>query len=214
MRGRKSVLGALTVALMMIAGVAVAAGHLQASTTDVQNVLWFADASDTGGDSLLTRTDGMVLVTIEAADLVPGNAYTVWWVVFNNPAACSDGACGEDDIFVGGDPANDPNFPGIMAAEISVGSATGNVAKADGTAEFGGRLKRNDGNASGHQILFPAGLSGDSVLTASGHDAEIHMVIQNHGKARGGGQLLDQLTFFETGCTPFCEDVQFSMHLP
>ncbi len=214
MRGRRSVLGVATVALVMIAGVAVAAGHLQPSTTDSQNVLWFADASDTGGDSFLTRTEGMVLASIEASGLTPGNAYTVWWVVFNNPGACSDGACGEDDIFVDGSPENGPNVPGIVAAEIAVGNATGNVAKADGTAEFGARLKVNDGDASGHQILFPAGLSGDSVLTASGNNAEIHIVIQSHGQARGGKQLSTQLSLVETGCTPFCEDVQFAVHLP
>jgi len=213
MRGRTSAFGVMTVALVMIAGIAVA-GHLQPSTTDVQNVLWFADQSDTLGDSVLTRIDGMVLASIEGAGLKPGNAYTVWWVVFNNPTACSDGACGEDDIFVDGDPANGLNVPGVIAAEISVGNATGNVAKGDGTAEFGARLKRNDGNASGHQILFPAGLAGDSVLTASGNDAEVHIVIQNHGRARGGQQLSSQLSTVETGCTPFCADIQFAVHLP
>jgi len=214
MRGRTSVFGAMTVAFVMIAGIAVAAGHLQPSTTDVQNVLWFADESDTLGESVLTRTDVMVLASIEGAGLEPGNAYTVWWVVFNNPTACSDGACGEDDIFVDGDPANGLNMAGVAAAEIAVGNATGNVAKADGTAEFGARLKRNDGAASGHQILFPAGLSGDSVLTASGNDAEVHIVIQRHGQARGGQQLSNQLSLVETGCTPLCADVQFAVHLP
>lgn len=213
MRGRKSVLGVMTVVLMMIAGVAVA-GHLQSSTTDVQSVKLFEDESSTGGESVLTRTEGMVLATIEAAGLEPGYAYTVWWVVFNNPGACSDGACGEDDIFIDGNPENGLNVDGVKAAEISVGNATGNVAKSDGTAEFGARLKRNDGNASGHQILFGAGLSSDSVLTASGEDAEVHIVIQSHGQARGAEQLSDQLSLVETGCTPACEDIQFAVHLP
>lgn len=213
MRGRISVLGVMTVVLVMIAGVAVA-GHLQSSTTDVQSVKLFEDESSTGGESVLTRTEGMVLASIEAAGLEPGNAYTVWWVVFNNPGACSDGVCGEDDIFVGGNPENGPNFAGIAAAQIAVGNATGNVAKSDGTAEFGARLKRNDGSTSGHQILFGAGGTGDSVLTASGNDAEVHIVIQSHGQARGGKQLSNQLSLVETGCTPFCADVQFSVHLP
>jgi hypothetical protein len=209
MKSRTGVFSAVLVVMMMIAGVAVA-GHLQPSNTDSQNVYWFADETDTGGDSFLTRTEGMLLASVEAAGLEPGDAYTVWWVVFNNPAGCS-APCGEDDIFTA---EGDLNVPGVIAAEIGIGNATGNIAKSDGTAEFGARLKRNDGDASGHQILFPAGLAGDSVLTASGDDAEVHLIIQGHGQARGGPQLLSQLTFVETGCTPFCADIQFTVHLP
>lgn len=209
MRGRTSVLGIMTVALVLIAGVAVA-GHLQSSETDVQDVFWFADPPvDTGGESVLTRTDKMVLATVEAAGLEPGNAYTVWWVVFNNPGACSDGVCGEDDIL---NEDGTLNGDQIIAAKIAIGNATGNVAKNDGTAEFGARLKQGDD--SGHQVLFPAGFTGDSVLTASGNAAEVHIVIQDHGQARGGPQLGDQLALFNAACTPFCGDIQFSVHLP
>jgi hypothetical protein len=72
----------------------------------------------------------MVTVTVEAAGLTPGDAHTLWWVVFNNPSACSD-PCGEE-------------------------------------------------------ILFPAGLTGQALLTVSGHEAEVHLVIRSHGHARGG----------------------------
>ncbi len=212
MKARLITFGTVLVAIMMIAGVAVAV-HLQPSNTDSQNVRWFADDTDTGGDSFLTRTPGMLLASVEAAGLEPGDVYTVWWVVFNNPAGCSD-ACGEDDIFVDGDPAKGLNVDGVEAAQIGIGNATGNIAKSDGTAEFGARLKINDGDASGHQILFPAGLAGESVLTASGDDAEVHLIIQGHGQARGGKQLLSQLTYVETGCTPLCADIQFTVHLP
>lgn len=34
-----------------------------------------------------------------AADKPTGDAMTLWGVFFNNPGACSDGMCGEDDIF-------------------------------------------------------------------------------------------------------------------
>lgn len=219
MKTRTAIFGVALLALMMIAGVAVAAGHLQPSNTDTQDVYWFADGSSTGGESNLTRTDGMVLASVEAEGLTPGDVYTVWWVVFNNPDACSAPGCGEDDIFAGGNPANGLNVAGVEAAGIGVGNATANIAKANGTAEFGARLKRGD-TASDHQILFPAGLEFDEdgnpgpLLTASGNDAEVHLVIQSHGQARGGPQLLEQLTYVETGCTPFCEDVQFTVHQP
>jgi hypothetical protein len=213
MKTRTAIFGVALLALMMIAGVAVAAGHLQPSNTDTQDVYWFADGSGTGGESNLTRTDGMVLAAVEAQGLTPGDAYTVWWVVFNNPDACSAPGCGEDDIFADGNPENGLNVEGVKAAGIGVGNATANIAKANGTAEFGARLKRSD-TMSDHQILFPAGLEGGALLTASGNDAEVHLVIQSHGQARGGPQLLKQLTYVEMGCTPFCEDVQFTIHRP
>lgn len=70
------------------------------------------------------------------------------------------------------------------------------------------------GSGTAHQILFPAGLDETTLLTISGNDAEVHLVVQSHGKARGGKTLLDQLTFVETGCTSTCEDIQFAVHKP
>jgi hypothetical protein len=211
MRKRLGILGAAFLAIMMVASVAVAAGHLQPSMTDVQGTYWFADGAPADGKSVLTRTDTMITSTVEGANLIAGNAYTVWFVVFNNPAACSDNECGEDDIFTGAD----LNVEGVMAAQIGVGNATANIAKADGTAEFGAVLRPGDYAATGHQVLFPAGLAGDALLLdGNTKDAEVHLVIQEHGQARGGPQLLNQLTYSETGCTPYCEDIQFSVHKP
>lgn len=194
--------------LLLVGSAAVAVGHIQASATDVQPVLSFEDLSDTGGQSVLTRTDGMVVLALEAADLRPGDAYTVWWVVFNAPENCSGGECGEDDIF---SPDGALDVAGVQAAQIGVGNATGNIAKTNGTAEFGARLKRNDVTTD-HQVLFPAGLAGPGVLTASGLDAEVHLIVQHHGQARGGTQLSNQLSLVEYGCTPGCADVQFAVH--
>jgi len=78
----------------------------------------------------------MVLATVEAANLTPGDAYTVWWIVFNNPGACAVRTIFFTDTGL--------NVPQVVAAGIGVGNATGNIAKADGTAEFGARLKQND----------------------------------------------------------------------
>lgn len=205
---RLSLIFAVALAVMMVGGAAVAAGHLQSSTTDVQDTYWFADDSNAGGKSILTRTDTMVVATVEAANLVPGDAHTLWFVVFNNPEECSD-PCGEDDIFL---PDGNLNEEGIVAAQIAIGNATGNVAKSNGTAEFGGVLRR--GLNDDHQVLFPAGFDGASVLTADPDDAEVHVIVQSHGQARGGNQLATQLTYVDSACTPLCGDIQFSVHTP
>ncbi|MEN8114263.1 MAG: hypothetical protein ABFS21_07730 [Actinomycetota bacterium] len=206
-RTRTGVVVMVLMAVMLVAGVAFAAGGTEMTVTDTQSVQWFADGTDTGGYSYLTRTSDELLLSAEAQDLIPGNAYTVWWVVFNNPEACSAPGCSEDDIF--GEDGN-LNVEGVIAAGIAVGNATANVAKANGTAEFGARLKKGD-TMSDHQILFPSGLAGGALLTAMPGDAEIHLIFQDHGQARGGPELLNQLTYVETGCTPFCDDVQFSV---
>jgi hypothetical protein len=199
---------AVALVVMMIGGAAVA-GHLQASTTDVQGTSWFADGSDAGGKSILTRTDTMVVATVEAANLVPGDAHTLWFVVFNAPGSCTDGECGEDDIFL---PDGNLNEAGIIAAQIGIGNATGNVAKANGTVEFGAVLRQ--GVNDDHQVLFPAGFAGASLLTADPDDAEVHVIVQTHGQARGGSQLAMQLAYVEAACTPLCGDIQFAVHTP
>ena len=98
MKRTLSIFSITVLTVVMIAG-AVGAGTQQTSSTDMESVIRFSDGSDTGGLSTLTRTEDMVHVTVEAARLRAGNAYTLWWVVFNDPAACSAPGCGEDDIF-------------------------------------------------------------------------------------------------------------------
>lgn len=178
------------------------------STTDTQDVIWFADGTPTDGKSHLTRTDNMVLVTLEAAKLKPGNVFTLWWVVFNYPEFCS-GSCGEDDIFNNDGTLNQVQ---ITTVGIAVGNATGNVVKGDGTLEFGARLPR-DSNAPGHQVLFGAGF-GEVMLVNSPHEAEVHLVVQSHGQRRGGPVLLEQLAYNTANCTPRCADLQAAIHPP
>jgi hypothetical protein len=210
-RTRTGLFVAVLMAVMLIAGVAIAAGTTQETTiTDTQPVQWFSDATETGGHSYLTRTldSDELLLSVDAEELVPGDVYTVWWIVFNNPEGCdTENGCGEDDIF---NEDGTMNVDGVREAKIAAGYATANVAKANGTAEFGARLEQGD-TTSDHQILFPAGLEGAALLTANPVDAEVHLIFQSHGQARGGPQLLKQLTYDKTGCTPFCEDVQFTV---
>lgn len=194
-------------AALLVTGIAWGA----ASTTDTQDVLWFADGTATGGKSHLTRTESMIVVTLEAAGLVPGDAYTLWFIVFNNPGGCSD-PCGEDDIF---NPDGTLNVEGVQSAQIAIGNATGNIGKSDGTSELGGRMVQGAGTADhGHQVVFGAGLASDVMLTAAPDDAEVHLIVQSHGQGRGGEKLREQISRLEANCTPACADIQFTVHLP
>ena len=69
-------------------------------------------------------------------------------------------------------------------------------------------------NSGNHQVLFGAGMSSNYLLTASPHDAEVHLIVQSHGQARGGPKLLEQLAEVAKNCTPVCADIQFAVHRP
>ena len=172
--------------------------------TDTQDTYWFADGTSAGGKSHLTRTEEMILVTVEAANLMPGDAVTLWWVVFNNPDGCSGGVCGDDEFAPG-------NEGLLVAAEVAVGNASGNVVKENGTLEFGSALRPNSNDD--HQVVFGAGFASDYLLTTTTDAAEVHVVVQTHGQARGGKKLRQQLSYLEANCTPSCADVQFSVHV-
>lgn len=143
---------------------------------------------------------------IATTGLEPGAVYTVWWVVFNNPGACSpamDGdpsvsVCGEDDIF-NADGDVDPN----VLARVSIMWATGGMADMDGAAAFSAAV--SEGPAPG-EILFGPALE-------DAQAAEVHLVVRTHGQP-DLSKLFAQLSSFEFGTCDICEDVQFSVYNP
>lgn len=187
----------------------------------------------TGTFSMLERGDDEVATRIRTTGS-PGHALTIWYVLFNAPEHCNTGACGEDDLFVGGDPKNGFNTAQIEAARISV------VFGGDGDViNPGGRVALDGGLAEGEVPSGPAqvviGLDADGALarqevtgavTTGLEDAqatEIHIVLQDHGPAHEDPELLEsQLTGFRTACNPTpasddppegsCDDVQFAVH--
>ena len=152
-----------------------------------------------GAFSVLVRQEDEIAMMLHAEDLTPNDAITVWWVIFNNPQACSD-PCNSDDFPQnGGDPA-------VNAAMIV---ADGAVVKSDGTASFTARLEAGD--TSGAYAFETGGLQDVS-------GAEVHLVVRTHGQAIV--ELLDdQLTSLHGGCesdsTPgpnTCANIMASLH--
>jgi hypothetical protein len=64
------------------------------------------------------RVDGRIMTTVDTA----GAPYSVWWVIFNNPAGCTD-PCGPDDVF---------NASGGAEADVAVFNASGAISASDG----------------------------------------------------------------------------------
>ena len=164
-------------------------------------VYQFSDMSETGASTLRRDGNGIAL-TINTSDLLPGYAYTVWWLTFDKPEFCSPPACGEDDVF------EDALAGGPNKMQLSIlGAADGSVINGNGRANYKGYLEKNDASTA----IFGDGL--DYPRTA-----EVHYVIRSHGPAIPG-LIEEQITTFNGGCDPgqpnegLCEDVQFAVHI-
>lgn len=140
-------------------------------------------ALDTGameGAAWLVRTKnrlhGRVMVNVATA----GEAYTVWWVVFNNPEKCIYVPC-----TVGANPLDDLLNP---AVGVSIFSATGAISAANGAEEGSLGVINLDMTTIGGQ--YPEGLFvlewvdgtpfGDRMRRNNGFGAEVHLVVDRH----------------------------------
>lgn len=146
-----------------------------------------------GTGSILVRTNEGVGATVHTFGLVPGNAYTLWVVVFNNPKKCATTPCTPADL-------SNPDVGGVLL------SGTGQIAGEDGTADFG--TFRAVGDPSGKE-------EGTAEALEKPFKAQIHLAVRSHGPASADPAVLhDQLTMFNGGCSPTCMTVQFAPHEP
>lgn len=146
--------------------------------------------------STLVRNDNGVAMTIHTVGLPADTADTVWWVVFNNPSACSHGMgglrCGLKDLFV----------PAVSA---SVQFATGHIIASDGVGDYGAYLREGDASGCASPALPCNGLF-------NARSADIHVVVRTHG-APIPGLIQDQIGSFNGGCPPnTCTNVQAGPH--
>lgn len=138
--------------------------------------------------AILERRDDGVELTLDTE--LPTGAYTVWWVVFNNPEFCVDG-CGSDDFE-------------RSAVNTSIFWATGEVVGDEGIGNFSAQLLEGTLPEGSDQVLFGDGL-------VDSFSAEIHPIVRSHGSVILGLEE-EQITTFDGGCPPNeCEDLQFAV---
>jgi len=175
-KSRKFLLIILSSALAM-----AISGPAQAKKSKADVVTFFnADgtpaAGDVVGEATLKRSKEGLNLTVHTTGLGSGNAYTIWWIIFNNPDACAAGCAGSD--------------LGNPAVEGSVMNATGRVADSDGNARFSaflpvGFMHTNPSSGNIRQIFGPG------LQNVKG--AEIHIVVRCHGPSTGGVEQISTL---------------------
>lgn len=156
-------------------------------------------AGDIVGSATLQRTAAGIRLWVDTTMLVAGDAYTLWWVVFNNAAACDPAGCGAGDL-------------GVAAVEASVLNATGRVASAaDGSFHAFlpvGFMHTNTPNGGVRQNLGTGLQNADS--------AEVHVIIRSHGPSTGN---VEQVSAVNIDCVNAaspsgCYDAQSTAFLP
>ena len=126
----------------------------------------------------LMTDDRSASLIFDTAELVPGNAYTAWWVIVNNPAACENIPCTPADVLGRTD---------TIKADMTY--ATGQIANDQGRAIFEATLTLGD---------LPNGWFGNGFSNPRG--AEFHVVLHDHGPVID--ELKDEmLSTFRAGCT-------------
>jgi hypothetical protein len=199
----------------------ISGGSAQVSNPDEDvtsgSTFQMTDASMvSGGSPPLVRTKEGISASLQTSDLEPGNAYTMWWMIVNNPEKCEHPvpgvtSCGEGDVFA--------QPLGETPVKVSVQYADGNIVDETGTANFGAYLKEGEISEIPGQHVF-----GPELINAK--KAEVHLVVRDHGPVIP--EMEDaQLTTFGGACTaetdptgvgPIgpneCADVQFAAHMP
>jgi hypothetical protein len=179
MRSRPFLTGAMLVVLCTLSLVGTATAR---TDRQVVPVMWHPQSGmsgpvGAGAEATLVRRDGGVSFTFRASHLRPGHAYTVWFVVVNNPSACAASPCSGPDILL--NPATD--------SQVTYGA--GHIAGSSGNAGFAGSFRAGsvDGWLAGGGLRDP-------------RNAEIQLVLNDHGP-KLQGYMPGMIQTYRTGCT-------------
>jgi hypothetical protein len=199
-RGLSSAVRLLPAIMVAVAlGLMAVPAQAAPATQDTVNMVVFSTGAVIApgvATSTLVRNDNGVGMTIHTVGLPADTADTVWWVIFNNPTACSHGMhglrCGLQDLFV----------PAVRA---SVQFAAGHIIASDGVGDYGAYLRQEDASGCASPALPCNGLF-------NARTADIHLVVRTHG-APIPGLIPDQIHSFNGGCPPnTCKNIQAGPH--
>ena len=176
---------AISLGLMVTALSATAFADRVFQTSEMLSGPEMTPPFDPNGAAWLRRTpervDGRVMVNVDKAN----TAYSIWWVVFNNPGECAGDICGLGDLF-------------NPAVEGAVFNASGAISTPDGALKKNGKpagggvinvdieIVAGEGSDNGHATFPPLPPPLDifdlnGVLNiGNGCGAEIHVDVNQH----------------------------------
>ena len=175
---RQSIVGMMVIAGLILSGCTPIVPEAKQWESEVTThpsrgeVEVVADASA----HIVTGVNGATL-SFDATDLNPGHVYTVWFVVFNNPEACTAIPCSGKDLL---------GNPDAVGGEA--GYATGEIADEAGNATFFTHMDLGE---------VPNAWFGNGFTNP---DAEIHLVLMDAGPVIEGMED-EMLGSLRGGCT-------------
>lgn len=188
---RAGVFGLLVVASLAFG----ASGAAAASGRTTEPVTWLFDPGTPIGSSTLVRTDSGISAVFHSSGVPKGSAVTLWFIVFNNPAACHSHPCGLADLLFNLDAKGD----------FLVGDGT--VVGGTGTVTMAGHLAVGDTRNS----AFPEiGMPDRPIGLSNPWGAQVSLLLHSHGPAVPGQTLKSQISSFTGGCSVF----QGNLELP
>ena len=150
-----------------------------------------------GATSKVIRTYAGVSVQVRTNGLTPGDAYTLWFIVFNFPENCASTPCSGPDL----------ENPEVVGDIMYI---AGNVVGGSGRAAFAGHKSIGENRGSILPPLLPPGIQPPGLLDPMG--AEIHLLVHTHGPMIPE-YMPDMIHTFGGGCVdpgfPF-----FGLHFP
>ena len=136
------------------------------------------------GTSTLHRNKSGITVNFKATGLIADHAYTVWWVIWNNPEECAiPGACSDGDF-------------GNPDVQVELMYATGHVVGNNGKGNFGAHLNENDASETINPLFGIPSYGG----LADAQKAEVHIVLRSHGP-KIPGIVNEQIGSYLGGCS-------------
>jgi len=184
------VLVVVTLALVvLVAGLGPARTQARAGEP---SLVWWLDnpaqvsgAEVPGAYSTLQRGYYSVTISLHTAGLTPEHAYSLWWVIFQNPGVCVNG-CGDDEI-------NAVITSGANPVGIGVHYGGTFSAAETGRADIGSRLLEDSVDA----CTKAAPYSPVCVPMLDASTAEVLVFLVDHGPAAAGAA---PVSAFDTGC--------------
>ncbi len=136
-------------------------------TFQFTNMRSFTTGTGTEGGAFLIRSKNGLTGQVMSGDLIPGHAYTVWWIIFNRPLGCAQTPCGAADF---------PN------ADTAIFFASGAIASmgVNGKGVVNSAFSTNSGGPPTGAAFNPT-MPQSRLLSDAGFTAEVHLVIADHG---------------------------------